>query len=118
MPTGSLEIDRVFRALADPSRREFLTRLAARPMSVKELAKPTDLTLAAVVQHVQLLEASGLVSTRKSGRVRTCSLCTDGLSTVEDWLAARRVMWERRLDLLGDVLDRQGQAVDDVGEDR
>jgi DNA-binding transcriptional ArsR family regulator len=105
MTTPSAEVDRAFRALADPSRRDFVSRLADRPMSVSELAEHTDLTLAAVVQHVQLLQASGLVTTRKSGRVRMCELRAEGLTGVEEWLSARRLLWESRLDALGDVLE-------------
>lgn len=107
MAPNSTGIDLTFRALADPSRRSFLTRLAEGPLSVTELARSTDLTLAAVVQHVQLLQAGGLVTTRKSGRVRMCSLHADGLSTVEEWLAARRGLWQRRFDALGGILDRE-----------
>jgi len=105
--TASAEAEGAFRALADASRRQFVTRLAHGPLSVTQLAQPTSLTLAAVVQHVQLLEASGLVTTRKSGRVRTCSLRPDGLESVEGWLADRRRMWDRRLNRLAATLDER-----------
>ncbi len=84
-----------------------LDRLAEGSGSVSELARPLQMTLAAVVQHVQVLEASGLVESRKAGRVRTCSINEDGLRSVEQWLTDRRIVWERRLDRLGVVLDEQ-----------
>ena len=111
MLDSSAVLDRAFHALSDPTRRQMLDRLAAGPASVSELARPLQMSLAAVVQHVQVLEASGLLQSRKTGRVRTCALDTDGLRTVEQWLADRRTVWLRRLDQLGDVLDEQ--AADD-----
>ncbi len=100
-------LDRAFHALSDPSRRQMLHRLAEGSASVSELAGPLQMTLAAVVQHVQVLEASGLVQSRKSGRVRTCSINEDGLHSAEQWLTDRRTVWQRRLDRLGVVLDEQ-----------
>jgi DNA-binding transcriptional ArsR family regulator len=97
-------LDRVFQALADPSRRGMVERLSRGPASVSELAKPLDMTLAAVVQHLQVLEASGLVRTEKVGRVRTCRIETTALTPVEEWISDRRTTWERRLDRLGDFL--------------
>lgn len=97
-------LDRVFAALADPSRRGIVDRLTTGPASVSELAAPLPMTLAAVVQHVQVLEAAGLVRTEKVGRVRSCSLDAGGVRAAEGWLADRRTAWERRLDRLGDVL--------------
>jgi DNA-binding transcriptional ArsR family regulator len=84
-----------------------LHRLADGPASVSELARPLQITLAAVVQHVQVLEASGLVESRKSGRVRTCSINEDVLRSTEQWLTDRRTVWQRRLDRLGAVLDEE-----------
>ena len=98
-------LDRAFHALSDPSRRQILDRLTQGPASVSELARPLPMTLAAVVQHVQVLEASGLIASRKTGRVRTCSLDPDALRSAEQWLTDRRSVWERRLDRLGAVLD-------------
>jgi DNA-binding transcriptional ArsR family regulator len=98
------DIDRVFHALGDPSRRAILEKLSAGPISVSRLAEPLDITLAAVVQHLQVLEESGLVQTEKAGRVRTCRIEPSGLSAAENWIADRRSMWERRLDRLGDLL--------------
>ncbi|MDP9001785.1 MAG: metalloregulator ArsR/SmtB family transcription factor [Myxococcota bacterium] len=97
-------IDRVFHALAEPTRRAIVERLSAGPMSVSDLAHPFDMTLAAIVQHLQVLEQSGVVRTQKSGRVRTCSLDSDGLKLAERWLSERRTLWERRLDRLGRLL--------------
>ncbi len=97
-------IDRVFHALGDPSRRAIVERLSEAPMSVSRLAEPLDITLAAVVQHLQVLEESGLVQTEKVGRVRTCSIKPAGFSVVEQWIGDRRSIWERRFDRLGDLL--------------
>ena len=98
------DIDRVFHALGDPSRRAIVEKLSEGPLSVSRLAEPLDITLAAVVQHLQVLEESGLVQTEKVGRVRTCRIETAGLSAAEKWIGDRRSMWERRFDRLGDLL--------------
>ena len=100
-------LDRVFQALSDPSRRAIVDRLSQGDASVSELARPLAMSLAAVVQHVQLLEASGLIQTRKTGRVRNCHLDRDVLSQAETWLSQRRTMWEDNLDRLGEVLAMQ-----------
>jgi DNA-binding transcriptional ArsR family regulator len=97
-------VDLVFHALADPTRRALLERLSRGPASVTELADPLDITLAAVVQHVQVLERTGVVRTQKVGRVRTCRIEPGGLKAAEDWIAERRSLWERRFDRLGEVL--------------
>ena len=83
-------LDRVFHALADPSRRLMVERLGRGPASVSELARPLTMTLAAVVQHLQVLEASGLVRTEKVGRVRTCRIEPAALRTAEQWISERR----------------------------
>jgi DNA-binding transcriptional ArsR family regulator len=98
------EVDAVFAALADPTRRQIVEQLGRGPASVSELAKPLPISLPAVVQHLQVLEASGLVRSEKVGRVRTCRLEVKRLDTVQDWIDARRRTWERRLDRLGDFL--------------
>lgn len=85
-------------------RRAIMEKLAHGPQSVSRLAEPLDITLAAVVQHLQVLEDSGLVQTEKVGRVRTCRIEPAGLDAAEQWIRARRSMWERRLDRLGDLL--------------
>jgi DNA-binding transcriptional ArsR family regulator len=95
----------MFHALADGTRRGMLERLGRGPASVSELAQPLSMSLPAVVQHLQVLEAAGLVSTRKAGRVRTCQLEPAALQQVERWVEARRLEWERRLDRLGAFLD-------------
>lgn len=97
-------VDRVFHALADPTRRAMVERLSRGPASVKELAQPLSMTLAAVVQHVQVLERSGVIRTEKVGRVRSCRIEPAGLSVAERWIVERRALWERRLDRLGDIL--------------
>ena len=94
----------VFQALADPTRRLMVERLCRGPASVTELAKPFAMSLPAVVQHLQVLEASGLVRTEKVGRVRTCHIETAPLRSAEHWITERRTLWERRLDRLGAFL--------------
>jgi DNA-binding transcriptional ArsR family regulator len=100
----SPELDELFQALADPSRRIIVERLSQGPASVTELAAPLPMSLPAVVQHVQVLEAVGLIRTQKVGRVRTCHLQLKRLDGADDWIKARRAEWERRLDRLGDYL--------------
>ena len=97
-------LDQMFHALADPSRRQMVERLSRGPASVSELAEPLAMSLPAVVQHLAVLEQSGLVTTQKIGRVRTCTLDTGTLSRAEQWINARRKGWERRLDRLGAFL--------------
>ena len=99
-----LDLDRVFHALADPGRRSMLERLSAGPASVSELGTPLSMSLAAVLQHVQVLEASGLVRSRKVGRTRTCMIQPAVVRSAESWLAERRELCERRLDRLGEYL--------------
>jgi len=99
-----MDLDLVFQALADPTRRRILERLSSSPASVSQLAQPFAMSLPAVVQHLQLLEASGLVRSQKIGRVRTCHIQTDNLRTAERWIGERRTAWERRFDRLGDYL--------------
>jgi DNA-binding transcriptional ArsR family regulator len=98
------ELDRVFHALADPGRRLMLERLSEGPASVSELGRPLAMSLAAVVQHVQVLEESGLVRSQKLGRTRTCSLNVATLRSAEHWISERRTLIERRLDRLGEYL--------------
>jgi DNA-binding transcriptional ArsR family regulator len=98
-------VDRVFHALADPSRRAIVERLSREPVSVSRLAEPLPMSLPAVLQHLQVLEASGLIRSEKVGRVRTCRIEPPALRLVEQWIGERRSSWERRLDRLGDYLD-------------
>jgi len=107
VPNQSAALDLVFQALADPTRRHMVERLTRGPASVSELAKPFPMSLPAVVQHLQVLEASGLVRSEKSGRVRTCRIEPTVLCTAEHWITERRTNWERRLDRLGDILAEQ-----------
>ena len=106
-------LDATFHALADPARRAMVERLCRGPASVSELAQPLEMTLSAVVQHLAVLEASGLVRSEKVGRVRTCRLEPAALRTAEQWIAERRTSWERRLDRLGDYL---AEHPEDPGE--
>jgi len=106
------DLDRVFQALADPGRRLMVERLTQGPASVSELGRPLDMSLAAVLQHVQLLEASGLISTQKVGRTRTCSVNPVVLRTAESWIADRRTLIERRLDRLGQYLEQTSDQPD------
>ena len=103
-------IERIFHALGDSTRRAIMEKLSAGPISVSQLAEPLDITLAAVVQHLQVLEDSGLVQTEKVGRVRTCRIEPAGLSAAEQWITDRRSTWERRLDRLGDLLTEPDQS--------
>jgi DNA-binding transcriptional ArsR family regulator len=101
------EADAVFHALSDPTRRQIVEHLGSGPATVSQLAQPLPMSMPAVVQHLQVLEASGLVESQKVGRVRTCRLVVKRLDTVQDWIDARRAAWERRLDRLGDYLANQ-----------
>jgi DNA-binding transcriptional ArsR family regulator len=103
----SVPLDRVFQALADPTRRVMVERLSRGPTSVSELAEPLAMSLPAVIQHLQVLEASGLVRSEKAGRVRTCRIEPAVLRTAEQWITQRRATWKRRLDRLGEYLDEQ-----------
>ncbi len=103
-PGKKPDVDRVFQALGDPTRRVILERLSQGPISVSRLAEPLEITLAAVVQHLQVLEESGLVRTEKIGRVRTCSIEPTGLSVAEQWIRERRSIWDKRFDRLADFL--------------
>ena len=105
MKDRKLNIDRVFQALGDATRRAILERLSDGPMSVSHLAEPFAMSLAAVGQHLQVLEEAGLVVTEKLGRVRSCRVEASGLQAAEAWLRARRPEWDRRLDQLVEVLD-------------
>lgn len=100
------ELDQAFHALADAGRRAMVLRLVEGPASVSELAAPLGVTLPTAMQHLDVLQRSGLVRTEKVGRVRTCRLEPARLRDVEEWIAAHRRTWERRLDLLGEVLHR------------
>ena len=104
MLNQSRALDHVFHALSDPARRFMVERLARGPASMSELAEPLDMSLPAVIQHLQVLEASDLVRSEKAGRVRTCRIEAGALKTAEKWITARRSAWERHLDRLGEFL--------------
>jgi DNA-binding transcriptional ArsR family regulator len=107
-------LDRVFHALADPTRRALVERLSLGSMSVSELARPLPMSLPAVMQHLQVLESAGLVRSTKVGRSRSCTLDLQALSQANRWIEARRREWEARLDRLGDYLETlKGEHDDD-----
>jgi DNA-binding transcriptional ArsR family regulator len=97
-------LDPVFQALSDPTRRAIVDHLSRGPASVSSLAAPLPMSLPAVMQHLQVLEKSGLIRSEKIGRVRTCRIEPVAMQTAEQWIAERRATWERRLDRLGDYL--------------
>jgi DNA-binding transcriptional ArsR family regulator len=107
MLNQSMALGKVFHALADPTRRMMVDRLSRGPASVGELAGPLSMSLAAVVQHLQVLEESGVIRTTKVGRVRTCRIGPAGLRVAEQWITQRRTLWESRLDRLGEYLSEQ-----------
>jgi DNA-binding transcriptional ArsR family regulator len=104
------QLDLVFQALADPTRRDMVERLGRGPASVSELAAPLDMSLPAVMQHLQVLEASGLVSSEKTGRVRMCRIEPKVMESAESWFTKRRAIWERRLDRLGEFLAEEAES--------
>jgi DNA-binding transcriptional ArsR family regulator len=99
------ELDKIFAALADPTRRAMIDRLVAGPATVGELAGPLPMSLPAAMLHLKVLEACGLVTSQKTGRVRTCRIHPARLSLAEQWVGERRKMWEARLDRLGAFLE-------------
>jgi DNA-binding transcriptional ArsR family regulator len=105
MLNQSSPLDLAFQALADPTRRAMVERLARSPASVSDLARPFSMSLPAVMQHLAVLEGSGLVVSEKVGRTRTCRVEPRAWNLVEQWINARRTEWEHRLDRLGDYLE-------------
>jgi len=106
MPPTTINLDLTFRALADPTRRSIVERLSRGQASVSELAQPYGMSLPAIVQHLAMLEESGLVRSEKIGRVRTCRIEPAALSLAEQWFNQRREEWDERLDRLGEHLKR------------
>jgi DNA-binding transcriptional ArsR family regulator len=106
----AIDLDRTFHALADRSRRSMVERLTLGPASVSELARPLAMSLAAVVQHVQVLEACGVVKTGKVGRTRMCQMEPAAMTAAERWITDRRQGWESRLDRLGEVLNEEADS--------
>ena len=99
-----VDVNRVFHALSDATRRQMIERLSEGPVSASDLAKPLGVSLAAVVQHLQLLEECSLVRSEKIGRTRLCRMESAGLRAVEKWISDRREQWERKFDRLCDLL--------------
>jgi DNA-binding transcriptional ArsR family regulator len=106
-------LDRLFHALADPARRAMVERLTRGPAPVSELARPLPMSLPAAMQHLGVLEAAGLVRSEKIGRTRICAIDAQTLNQAEQWINARRIEWEHRLDRLGDYLKTLGNVGDD-----
>jgi DNA-binding transcriptional ArsR family regulator len=113
MLNQEIVLDRLFHALADPARRMMVERLSRGPAPVSELARPLPMSLPAAMQHLRVLETAGLVRSEKTGRVRICTIEPPALSRIEQWLGARRLEWESRLDRLGAYLD----TLEGTGED-
>jgi DNA-binding transcriptional ArsR family regulator len=108
------QLDLTFQALADPTRRAMIERLASGPASVSDLARPLNMTFPAVMQHLAVLEGSGIVLSEKAGRVRTCRIAPQALSQAEAWINARRAEWEQRFDRLAAYLnDLKTKETDD-----
>jgi DNA-binding transcriptional ArsR family regulator len=112
----STSLDRLFAALADPTRRVIVERLSRGPASVSELAEPLDMSLPAVMQHLAVLEAGGVIRSEKLDRVRTCRIERTALRRAEDWIAARRTAWERHFDRLEELLADQEREEKDKGK--
>lgn len=111
------DLDRLFKALADPARRAMMERLSRGPAPVSELARPLPMSLPAAMQHLGVLEEAGLVRSEKAGRVRTCAIEPDALRLAGNWIDARRIEWDERLDRLGDYLKTMQDEGDDDGRD-
>ena len=117
-PRAVPPVELVFAALADPTRRALVDRLALGPASVSELARPLPMSLAGVVQHLQVLEASGLVTSAKQGRVRTCRIEPSAMRAAERWITDRRLMWEERLDRFAEYVENQPDETGDENSNR
>jgi DNA-binding transcriptional ArsR family regulator len=115
MLNQSIDLDRLFHALADPARRSMVERLSRGPAPMSELARPLPMSLPAAMQHLGVLEAAGLVRSQKVGRVRTCTIETQAIRQAEQWINARRTEWERRLDRLDDYLKTLGNEGENDG---
>ena len=105
MARAKPKVEGIFHALGDPMRRALLDRLSRGPMSVSHLAAPFEVTLTAIVQHLQVLEENGLVRTEKQGRVRTCRIEPTGFDVLEQWIRDHRTQWERNFDRLAKLLE-------------
>ena len=118
MLNQSTDLDRLFQALADPARRAIIERLSRGPAPVSELARPLPMSLPSAMQHLGVLETAGLVRSEKVGRVRTCAIEPQALSQAEQWINARRIEWEHRLDRLGEYLATMESKGDGDGSKR
>ena len=107
MSDKTVDIDRVFHALGDRTRRAMLDLLRTGPVSVSHLAGPLGITLTAVGQHLEILEECGLVTTEKLGRVRTCRMASAGLDALDSWVREHRTEWERQMDRLAELLENE-----------
>ncbi len=117
MPNKTEVLDDVFHALADPTRRAVLTHLSRGPASVSDLAQPFEMALPSFLQHLKVLEESGLIESKKSGRVRTCQMTPKSLTAAETWIAEQRAVWEGRLDRLEAYLVELKAEEDGNGRD-
>lgn len=112
MDQYSERLDGIFQALADPTRRAVLTRLGKGPASISDLAQPFNMALPSFMKHIHFLEGSGLIQTRKEGRVRTCVIEKAQFTAIETWLSAQRSLWEGRTDRLEQfVIKAQAKGV-------
>src|SRR5436305_1382745 len=109
MTKRKIDIDRLFHALGDPTRRTMLDRLSRGPLSVSELAGPLGVTLTAIAQHLEILEECGLAHTEKLGRVGTCRIESAGFDALELWIRKHRSIWESRLERLGAFLEEEDE---------
>lgn len=105
MPNQEIVLDTVFRALADPTRRAVVQRLSSGPATVTELAQPFEMALPSFLQHLKVLEESGLVRSRKLGRVRRCEIAPASLEVAETWIGEQRAIWQARLDRMEAVVN-------------
>jgi DNA-binding transcriptional ArsR family regulator len=110
MNQSQQQIDRLFHALGDPTRRAILDILSHGPTSVTQLAEPLAITLTAIGQHLQILEDCNHVHTEKAGRVRTCRIEPSGFSHLEKWIKSHRTHWQVQLDRLGEMLDEEDDS--------
>jgi DNA-binding transcriptional ArsR family regulator len=106
MAKFSTDLNSAFSALADPTRRAIVSRLCDGPKSVSELSEPFDLALPSLLKHVRVLEQSGLISSEKTGRIRTCRIEPHALKATEDWLHHHVAVWEKRLDRMEAHIER------------
>jgi DNA-binding transcriptional ArsR family regulator len=118
MLNKSMALDQTFQALADSTRRAILAELTRGPSSVSKLARPLTMSLPAVMQHLAVLEGSGLVRSVKVGRVRTCRIEPKALSLAEQWISQRRADWEQHFDQLGEYLNTLVQGGGTHGKDK